>query len=275
MKKFLSCLSLCAFLAASAYGGTLSLKFTAGGTYLLGGDYNKSMDGWYDYEQTVLGPAETFTDNLNKLGLGFQFGGEVLYELSPSLAAGIEVGYLSASVESSFSRTWHNYKLTLNPTLSAIPLTLNIHYFLPFGSELRLHVTAGAGACLSNLNYKYDIQDVYTPYGGTWTPDMKIAFAVKAGIGLEFMISPNIALTFDILGRLAEVQGFTGEFSGLWDGSPYNGTSSAYYYDYLGSYPIVTLHGAAPSGAAYQNVRLAKFSYSGVSALFGVRVNLF
>jgi hypothetical protein len=275
MKKILACLSLCAFLAATAYGGTLSLKFTGGGTYLMGGDYNKSMDGWYDYEQTVLGPAETFVDNLHKLGLGFQFGGEVIYELSPSLAAGLEVGYLSASVESSFSRTWHNYKMTLTPTLSAIPVTLNIHYFLPLGPELRLHATAGAGACLANLNFKYDIQDIYTPYGGAWKPDMKIAFAARAGVGLEFMISPRIALTFDILGRLAEVQGFVGEYSGLMDGVPYGGTCRAYCYDLLGSYPVIVLYENPPSGPSYPNVHEVKFSYSGLSALFGVRINLF
>jgi len=274
MKKLMACLSLCIFLAATAYGANLSLKFNGGGTYLMGGDYNKSMDGWRDYEQTVLGPAETFVDNLKKLGLGFQFGGELMYELSPSLAAGIEVGYLSASVESWFSRTWHNYKLTLTPTLSAIPITLNIHYFMPLGASLKLHAVTGAGAFLSSLNYNYDIQDSANPYNGTWKPKMKIVFGAKAGVGLEFALTANIALTFDILGRFAEVQGFTGDYSGIYNGVAKSGTCTAFYYDFLGTYPIVTLHEIAPSGAAFQNVREAKFSLSGVSALIGVRVNL-
>ena len=274
MKKLMACLSLCIFLAATAYGANLSLKFNGGGTYLMGGDYNKAMDGWRDYEKTVLGPTETFVDNLKKLGLGFQFGGELLYELSPSISAGIEVGYLSAAVESSFSRDWHNYKLTLTPTLSAIPITLNIHYFMPFGSKLKLHAVAGAGAFLSNMNYKYDIQDSANPYNGTWKPKMKIVFGAKAGIGLEFMLSGNIALTFDVIGRYAEVKGFKGAYSGDYNGVQKSGTVTLYYYDYDGTYPLVGLYETAPSGIHIQNVREAKFSLSGVSALIGVRVNL-
>jgi len=274
MKKLVACLSLCVFLAATAYGAKLSLKFNGGGTYLMGGDYNKSMDGWRDYEQTVLGPAETFVDNMKKLGLGFQFGGELMYELSPSLAAGIELGYLSASVESWFSRTWHNYKLTLTPTLSAIPITLNIHYFMPFGSNLKLHAVAGAGACLSNLNYKYDIEDSAYPYNGTWKPKTKIVFGAKAGVGIELALSGNIALTFDVIGRYAEVKGFTGAYSGDYNGVPKSGTVTLFYYDYDGTYPLVGLYETAPSGSHIQNVREAKFSLSGVSALIGVKINL-
>ena len=274
MKKLMACLSLCIFLAATAYGANLSLKFNGGGTYLMGGDYNKSMDGWRDYEQTVLGPAETFVDNLNKLGLGFQFGGELMYELSPSLAAGIEVGYLSASVESWFSRDWHNYKLTLTPTLSAIPIMLNIHYYLPLCGKMKLHAAAGGGALISRLNYVYAIEDTAYPYNGTWKPKNKTVFGAKAGIGIEYGLAANIALTFDIIARYAEIKSFTGPWSGIYNGVEKSGTCTAFYYDFLGTYPIVTLHEIAPSGAAYQNVREAKFSLSGVSALIGVRVNL-
>jgi len=274
MKKLVACLSLCVFLAATAYGAKLSLKFNGGGTYLMGGDYNKSMDGWRDYEQTVLGPAETFVDNLKKLGLGFQFGGELMYELSPSLAAGIEVGYLSASVESWFSRTWHNYKLTLTPTLSAIPIMLNIHYYMPLCGKMKLHAVAGGGAFISRLNYGYAIEDTAYPYNGTWKPNNKTVFGAKAGIGIEYGLSANIALIFDIIGRYAEVKGFRGAYSGDYNGVQKSGTVTLFYYDYDGTYPLVGLYETAPSGPHIQNVREAKFSLSGVAALIGVRVNL-
>jgi len=246
VKKLLVCLSVCVFLVASAYGAKLSLKFNGGGTYPMGGDFNKTCDGWRDYEHTVLGQGENFVDNLKKLGLGFQFGGELLYELSPSLAAGIEVGYLSASVESGFGRDWHSYKLTLTPTLSAIPITLNINYFMPLGPKMKLHAVAGAGVFIANLNYKYAIEDIYTPYNGTWKPDMKVAFGAKAGAGLEYMLSANVALTCDVLGRLAEVQGFRGAYSGIFDGAPYSGTSNAYYYELSGTYPMIGLWDTPP-----------------------------
>ena len=274
MKKFLTCLFLCIFLATAAYGGKLSLKFIGGGTYLLGGDYNKAMDGWRDYEKSIIGPTETLVDNLKKIGLGFQLGGELLYELSPSLTAGIEVGFLSASVESSFSRDWHNYKMTLNPTLSAIPLTLNVHYFLPVAAGLKLQAMVGAGAYFFSLNYKYDIEDISSPYGGTWKPKSKMVFGAKAGVGLELDLTANIALTFDVVGRLAEVEDLTGDWSGIYYGAPRSGTGTMFYSEIDGTYPVLGIFETLTAAGHYQNVRKAKFSLSGVSALVGFKINL-
>lgn len=272
--KALVFLFACIFLAATAQAGVLSLKFNLGGTYLMGGDYNKTMDGWRDYELSVIGPSETFVDNLDKLGLGYQASVEVLYELSPSLAAGIEIGYLRASVTSWFSRTWHNHKTTLTPTLSGFPILLNVHYFMPLSGALKLHATAGGGILISHLNYEYAYEDTTTPYNGTWIPKDKIALAIKAGIGVEYGLTDSIALTFDLLGRFAETSSLTGEYSGIFKGSPYGGTATAYYVDYIGSYPMIVLFGSTPSSPNYQNVREAKFSYSGLSALFGVRIKI-
>jgi len=271
LQKALIFLSLCVFLAANAQAGQLSLKFNLGGTYLMGGDYNKTMDGWRDYELTVLGPSETFVDNLKKLGLGYQVGAEVLYELSPSLAAGIEIGYLRASVTSWFSRTWHNYKLTLTPTLSAVPVMLNIHYFMPLGGALKLHGTAGLGILISHLNMDYAIEDTFTPYNGTWIPKDKIAFGAKAGVGIEYGLTDTIALTFDVLGRYAQISDLTGEYSGTFDGSPYSGTATGFVYDVAGLYPIFIMYETMPS---YPNIRPATFGLGGLSALFGVRINI-
>ena len=274
-KKTLAFLSLVVLLAASAQAGKFSLKFQVGGTYLMGGDYNKNMDGWRNYELSVIDPSETFVDNLKKIGLGFQLGGELLYELSPSFSAGIEIGYLKASVESWFSRTWHNYKMTLNPAFSAVPILLNVHYFYALGGALRLHASAGAGVFLTHIVYGYAFEDTATPYHGTWTAKDKIVFGAKAGIGVEYGIASNLVLTFDIIGRLAQGQGYTGEYSGEFDGSPYSGAATAYYFDRDGQYPNIVFYSSPPvENATHQNVRDAKFSFSGLAALFGVKITL-
>jgi hypothetical protein len=274
MKKILAFLSLAFFFSLTVYGAKLSLKFNGGGTFLMGGDFNQGSDGLRDYEKSVLGPGENFVDNLKKLGLGYQFGGELTYELSSSFAAGIEIGYLSATVKSGFERDWHSYKETLTPTLSAIPITLNFSYFAPISAKIKFHAVAGAGACLSNLNYKYDIQATVNPYSGTWKPDQKIVFGAKAGVGLELALSGNFALTFDFSGRYAEITGFTGAWSGIYSGVQKSGTGTLYYYKYDGTYPLVGIYETAPSGAHYQNLREAKFSLSGISALVGLRIYL-
>jgi hypothetical protein len=274
MKKVMIGLSVCAFLAVTAYGGKLSLKVNGGGTYLIGGDFNKACDGFRDYEHSIAGVGETIVDNLKKLRLGFQFGGEVLYEISPRLAAGVEIGYLSASVDSGFERTAFLFKQTLSPTLSAVPIMLNVHYFLPLFPKIRLNVMAGAGAFISRLTYGYDIVSTSYPYSGTWKPEAKTVFGAKAGVGLEYSLSNRIALTFDIGGRFAEVQGLAGPWSGTYSGVQKNGTGTLYYYEYDGQYPMIGIWETLSSAGHYQNAREAKISLSGLSALVGVRVKI-
>lgn len=276
MKKFVLCLLLCVFMAMVGYGEKLAVKLNLGGTYLMGGDYSKWMTGFRDYELSVLGASETFVDSMKKLNLGYEFGAEMLYNFSPSLAIGIEAGYLSASVTSHLERTWHNYKWTVNPTLSAIPLTLNIHYFKPIGKKIKLQAMAGAGVFLANYEMNYIIEDTAYPYSGTWSPDSQAVFGAKAGIGIEYPISKKLALTFDVNGRFATVEGFSGPYEGIRKGLPYSGigTQYFYYYDAEGKYPLLGVFDSEPSGDHYNNLRLARYSLSGVSLLVGVKINL-
>ena len=273
MKKAML-LCLCVLLTTAAYAGKLAVKVNLGGTYLMGGDYNKGIEGFRDYELSVLGATETFVDEMNKLGLGYQLGAELLYNFNPSLAVGIEVGYLSASVTSHFERTWHSYKWTINPTLSAIPVTLNINYFKPLGKKMKLHAMAGVGAFISSLNYVYAIEDTANPYNGTWTPDTKIVFGAKAGLGMEYPLAGKFVLTVDVNGRYASVKGFTGAYEGIYHGVPASGSGTMYIYDYDGTYPVFGIYASEPSGTHLQNVREAAFSLSGISLLVGIKINL-
>ena len=274
MKKLVLCLCCCVLLATAASGEKLSLKVNAGGMYLLGGDYNKGIEGFRDYELSVLGAGETFVDSMKKLGLGFQLGAELLYQLNPSWAVGIEAGYLAASVTSHLERTWHSYKWTVNPALSAVPVTLNLNFFKSLGGRIKLHAMVGAGAFISSLTYKYDIEDTAYPYNGTWSPDSKTVFGAKAGVGIEYPLAGRFVLTVDVAGRYAAVKGFTGSWQGIYKGVPKSGTGATlYFYDYDG-YPMIGIYDAPPAGAHFTNVKEATFSLSGVSLLFGIKINL-
>jgi hypothetical protein len=274
-KAMLMC--LCIFLTTAAYAGKFAVKINLGGTYLMGGDYNKGIEGFRDYELSVLGVTETFVDEMKKLGLGYQLGAELLYNFNPNLAAGIEAGYLGASVTSHLERTWHNYKWTVNPSLAVIPLTLNIHYFMPLGKKMKLHAMAGAGAFICNLDYMYNMDNTTSPYNGTWTPDTKTVFGAKAGIGIEYPLAGKFSLTFDMTGRYASIKGFTGAWHGIYNGVAKSGTGTLYSYNYVdsnGSWPMFGIYETVPSGAHMQNIREATFSLSGVSLLVGVKIIL-
>jgi hypothetical protein len=276
MKKLVLCLCLCTFLATAAFGEKLALKINGGGFYLMGGDYNQWMVGFRDFQLSELGVSETFVDSMKKLSLGYQFGVELLYNLNANLAIGIESGYLGTSVTSHLERTWHNYKWTVNPTLSAIPVTLNLHYFKPLGKKIKLQAMAGAGAFFASYEMIYNIEDTTYPYSGTWSPAAKTVFGAKAGIGIEYPLSKKFALTFDVNGRYATIKGLSGPYEGIRKGNPYSGigTQYFYYYDSEGKLPLLGVYDSEPSGEHFQNLRLAKYSLSGVSLLVGVKINL-
>ena len=145
-----------------------------------------------------------------------------------------------------------------------IPITLNVHYFILLAAKLKLHATVGAGAFLSRLNYIYAIEDSAYPYNGTWKPDMKTVPGAKAGVGLEYGLSDNIALTFDVAARYAEITGFTGAWSGTYNGVEASGAGTMYYYELGGAYPMIGIYESLSSGGNYQNAREGKFSLSGV-----------
>jgi len=274
MKKLVLCICCCVLLATAASGEKLSLKVNGGGTYLMGGDYNKGIEGFRDYELSVLGDTETFVDSMKKLGLGFQLGAELLYHLNPGWAVGIEAGYLAASVTSHLERTWHSYKWTIHPALSAVPVTLNLNFFKSLGGKMKLHAVVGAGVFISSLNYDYNIEDTAYPYNGTWSPASKAVFGAKAGIGIEYPLGSRFALTVDVAGRYAEVKGFTGDWQGIYKGVPKSGTGATlYFYDYDG-YPMFGIYDAPPVSAHITNVREATFSLSGVALVIGVRISL-
>ena len=103
---------------------------------------------------------------------------------------------------------------------------------------------------------------------------MKAVFGAKTGVGLEYGLSDNLALTFDVAARYAEIKGFTGAWSGTYNGVDSSGAGTMYYYELGGTYPLIGIYESLSSGGNYQNVRAAKFSLSGVSTLVGIRVKL-
>jgi len=275
MKQLWMCFFLSVVLTIALPAEKVSLRLNFGGTYLLGGDYNKGMQGFSDYERDIIGSSETFMDNMKKLGPGFQAGFELLYHFSPGFAVGLETGYLNASVESSFQREWRNYKITLSPTLSAIPVLIDLNYFLPMGKKWKLRTMAGAGVYISHLDYLYDIQSTVNPYNGEWMPEGKTAIGAKAGVGIEYTLSKRLSLTVEVTGRYAEITGFKGPWKGIYNGVEKSGTDSVLYiYDYDGQYPMIGIYGEPPAGPHHQNVKEATFSLTGVAAVAGIRINL-
>lgn len=281
MKKILVVLCLCCVLASYSFGAGFSLKLNGGMSYLIGGDYNDIIQGRTDYYNSLAGV--TISSDLKKLNLGWNAGAEAIMLFTDSLGIGLGVGYISASNESTLSASEGMIALddTYRPTISAVPITLNFHYFLPIGPSMNVHFFAGPGLYFGSVKFEneFSVPILATDIIESIKPDSQTAFGFQGGLGLEFGLSSNLFLVFDVQGRyvsFSELKGpwtMTGEVFGV----PLNlsGTGTLWYTEILesGTYNASwAVNSTQPTGFGYRNVRAASFSLSGVSAQLGIRI---
>lgn len=249
-------------------------KLGGGLGYVGGGDINTGLTGLSDVMDAIMTLFGAVTSGgYEAFHLGLNFDGEFLYQITPSIALGLGVGYLSASKASTLTGTNPPATVTIDfePKVSAIPITLNFHYLIPAGSALNFVLHAGAGYYLAS----YD--DSWTFSGSpAETFDMSGGgLGFHGGVGLEWAMSPNFALTFDILGRFASASGFTGTYTA---GSTTLTNGKLWYYQStgttLGTIDLITYDDVQPGGTGISNVREAKLDLSGFTAKIGVLIRI-
>ncbi len=221
MKKAALGMLLCLSLSVLAFSAGFSVKFTGCAQYLLGGGYNRTIQGINDLYRGT--PGTSVSSELENLSLGWSVGEELIYNFTDRLAVGLGIGYFAASNTSQVSMIYgvsSPYPLHIanrfSPSVSAIPVTLDFHYFHPIGDGLRLHFSAGLG-----LTYTiFDLETHYTVgYSSTadktdllygFTPHGVTDFGIQGSLGVEIGLGSGMSLCLDILGRMVKAAGFEG-----------------------------------------------------------------
>jgi len=282
MKKLILIGVLCLSLTAVGFSMGFSIKATGGLSLLFGGDYNKIVADQNAYAATL--PGITVASEYSKLGMGFDFGAEFILQFTDSMGIGLGAGYITASNESTLQITSGVVSLTqtYTPSVSAIPLTLNFHFFLPLGSTLRLHFFAGPGLYITTVKFDatYVLSALAINLTQKFTPDTKLVFGFQGGLGIEFGLSRNIALLLDMAGRYVSVSGLTGpmDTAGTVFGIPVHTTETGtFYYAEANSggtyYAYQIVDDTMPSGASIRNAREGSFSLSGIQFQTGIRIS--
>jgi len=284
MKKFLVVLCLCCVLASYGFGSGFSLKLSGGLSYLMGGDYNDIIQGRTDDYRSE--PTLSVSSDLKKLTLGWNAGAEAIMLFTDSLGVGLGIGYISASNESTMSGTLLGVIAmadTYRPTISAVPITLNFHYFLPIGPTMNVHFFAGPGLYFGSVKFENEVSISLFATDTTISmkPESSTAFGFQGGLGLEIGLSSNIFLALDVQGRVASFSELKGPWTatGTLLGVPvsFSGTGTLWYREtpnsgtYYANWDISTTQ---PTGIGNRNVHAASFSLSGVSAQLGFRIAL-
>lgn len=284
MKKAIGVIVLCLSLSALGLADGFSLKATGGLSLLMGGNYNDAVAG---LNAQLAAEATTVSSTLEKLSLGMTLEGELIYQFTENVGIGVGSGFISASNDSTRGGNVgiFDFTQTLRPTVTAIPVTLNLHFFLPLGPRANLHLFAGPGVYFSTikLDDQYSVPLLTWNSTGAFRPESKTAFGVQGGLGLELGITPRLYLVVDAQGRWVNISDLVGTLTltGTGPGGiPVNMAFNnlKFWYEeaefvgtYYANYEITDV---PPGGAGIRNVKDGAFSLSGVTFQAGFRIRL-
>ncbi len=271
-----------AYQPTSGAGISFSLRFLGGMNYLSGGDINEGIKGWNDmwHDQADF-MGFTMEGEMKPIHLGFDFGGDIIVNLTPQIGVGLGIGYLQGSKTSEVTfANGTTGTMTNKPKIRAVPITMGVFYTLPMNGMMRMVLNAGAGLYIAKYSHNWRLEE--NGYWQEFTQEASATgFGFHGGLGFEFDLSPNIAFVLEGQGRYAKFGGFEGKYDFEFDYSPWLKYSEKeegklYYYKYdapaLGKYTYVFVCDEKPSGVNYSDVREAKVDFSGFTFLAGIRV---
>ena len=260
-----------------------SLKLYGGYNYLLAGDVNDGSDFWFEYVEAYVAESGigTFTGGYKPLHGGYNFGGDLIYQITPSLGIGVGAGYLRSSASSlgTFSEGTDSADATADVMLSAVPIRLGLFLDVPMGGKLTL--TANAGAAYY-LGLKLDATQglefntggfIRESFVGTERSGADIGF--HGSLGLEYKFSPKMGFFVEAVGRYAKLKNFetvTGTTEIAGGGTPETIVGVLYVYseDIFGAnISGFAVSDTPPSGGTF---REPKFDLSGFSLQAGIRI---
>lgn len=282
-------LALCLIPGISSAGVRITFKLNGGWGYLGLGDVNAGTQAFFDWALATLASEDhTITGGYEALHWGSEFGGDLIFELSPRIGVGIGAGHLRRSNYGSPMMTFDpTYALYSKTKVSATPLRLGLFLTLPVGRKTNLIANAGVSWY---LDVKYDSTWVldqpsawYEVPGqevSTTAANRKNPLGVQGGLGLEHLFFRKVALFIEAQGRFAKIrhlEGTTVSFPFWYGFFPYFIETGILYYESVPAIPdaprLIMVQSSPPDGPGGEP-RQAAVDFSGVSLQFGVRIRL-
>lgn len=215
----LPALTLAAFPAWGLAGGEeqrFSLRFRGSYSYLQAGDVNTGLGGWFEFIR-LMGEDEgmTATGGYSPLHSGYEFGADLFFSLTPTVAVGLGAGYLKSVRSSDMSLTGAEVAMTVHGKgkLSAVPIRLSALSILPIGE--RVNLTAGAAVAYYAAVKLDGAMRLDELVSGDWVEQSIRArmnrlsnIGFQAWLGLEYEISRRLLVFVETQGRLAKLKNF-------------------------------------------------------------------
>jgi len=264
----------------------ISLKLQGGWASLSGGDVNHGTQAYFDFREAQWGASE---GGYRPVHNGYEFGGDIIYELTPRLGLSFGAGYLRISRASRAAlyipEVIGPYAgLIAEPTLDAVPIRLGLDFAIPLNKRLNLHTEIGASyffrarysdewrMLISSMDTVVGYFDIVTRAERKRAP---IGF--QGGIGLEYMLSQRLSLVIDAKGRYARFSGWHGSSVLESDTETPFSEEGTLYYEVVpmlaGSPRLIMVQSAPPNGPGGEP-RQAVVDFSGINLQVGIRIRL-
>ena len=261
----------------------LALKLSGGTSYLLIGDINRGIQGYFDFAKDFFVPPAVIRGDAKPLHLGFDLQGAVLISVSPRVWIEVGSGYISSRNESEIEIVYNAggspVTGTHNIWVNAIPIRLGLSYLLLESGSGRLFANVGTGLYI--VDYEYEKQPVGVGEVELNQTASGKGFGLHGGLKGEFKLTNKIAFIIEGEARYARVGGLRGKirYPVLGDGwheeeGPLYSWESLFYNgqdQLIGKYPQVYIRHEKPSGPNITQVREAKIDLSGISVNGGIK----
>lgn len=285
--------SLCPASRAYDFGKRVSFKLSVGTSNIPLGDFNiigESIEARFD--DLTAGWLGTKRGGFSPIEFkGVAYGFESMLHLSPEFALSFGLGYTQRSEGSLMNiedETIGYYDAYYKPKICVFAYSMNLYFFQPVNSWLKVYVNSGVGlyhgSLLLNLWYAYDETGVLSinEEGEVLAKDN--SFGLRAGIGLEMNLGSFISLFIEGRGRSCRLKSWDGHWNytawgadigfskkisagSVWILEQYDPGLTRWY-------SLIKVTDEIPASADIRNVREIKVDISGFSVLAGIRIKL-
>jgi opacity protein-like surface antigen len=216
---------------------------TGGVSFINGGDLNNDIREFHKFISNLNGvPGWSANLDLAEMDYVLNFGGELVYQIKNNFGVGIGTEYLARTVEepanydySDSTEYWwgtgfdhFNEVNTHSYTLKAIPILLNLYYFIPLGKKTSISLNLGTGYYFGSykhssdfdgsseykeeswyyLDYLYD----YSYTGVREDTTNATTFGFHGGIGIDFNLTSHIGIIIEARGRIVNFKDWEGDY---------------------------------------------------------------
>lgn len=269
--------------AGSGGVSKFSLKLYGGYNHMLAGDVNDGSRYYFDLvDYYVAEGGGTATGGYKPLHGGYDFGGDLIYQITPTLGIGVGAGYMRSSANSlmTYTEDLMSVDITADAKLSAMPIRLGLFLDVPMGGKLNLTASAGAAYYLglkldATQGLEFDTDDwMRQNVVGTERSGADIGF--HGSLGFEYKLSPMVGFVVEAVGRYAKFKNFdtvTGTFDSS-EGTPETTEGVLYIVtDTIGTQEISMFVVSDTPPIGIDGVREPKFDLSGFSLRAGIRIH--